>query len=1041
MEVKTVCGGRSFKRALALCLLSVGLSLFLAREARAYNPIEIENNRAGTGDWKIPTARRATNHEIEGFASSTSVNKGGQISLYINLSDAPHNPTPSAQPNYQIEVFRLGWYGGLGGRSMLSQPIQLTGKSQGACSSNSETGLEDCSNWTSPYVLNVLDSWVSGVYVAKLTLLVNDLPTGKQSYIIWTVRDDARASDILFQSSVTTFQAYNNWGCGPDQQGNCRGSQGKSLYGFNSSNGERAYKVSFNRPYADGTVNAVTSSSGQFLREAGGYEYPMVRWLERNGYDVTYSTDVDTHQSAASLLNHKAFLSVGHDEYWSWEMRHNVEQARDSGVNVGFFSGNTCYWQIRFENSDRTMVCYKPSERLADDSFPHDPNPTEDPAKVTDKWGDEDALIGVRYEAQLSTNAALQVKEASHWVFAGTGMAEGDTIAGLVGYEVDRIQEPSNAPSSLVNLAQSPLPAASIVAGSAEHPADTNNHSNATIYTADSGALVFASGTIEWSSGLDDFSQPGRVDCRAQTITHNILARFTGRSFTTQPAPQTVFNTQVPDYPDKSDGGAAPYELGMKFRPDVAGQVKAIRYWKSASDTGTHVGHIWRVTGTGTGTELTPQGGVQFSDNSGSGWKEVALTQPINITPGETYVVSVNSNGFYPQTVSGLAAEIVNGGLRTVAGEGNGVASLTTGAYPNLDGYQSSNYFRDVVFVPSPQSIDGRCLFGPQAPDLREQFTSVPYELGMKFRSDVAGQVTAIRYWKSPLETGTHVGHIWQGTATDSIPQGTELTPQGGVQFSADDSDGWGWKTVLLPRPVDISPGVTYVVSVNTNFFYTQTVSGLADEVVNGPLKSVDENDGSNGVISSTLGTFPQGPAYQSSNYFRDVVFVPSLQTTGSQSVFGSQTPTYGNKNDVVNGGDASYELGMRFRSDVAGQVTAIRYWKAPDETGIHVGHIWSDDGEELRSVVFTDDGGSGWKVAVLRHPLDISPGVTYVVSVNLNHYYVQTVGGLSGSVVNGHLMSATGSNGVAGLTWLFPQGPGYEHSNYFRDIVFVPSP
>src|SRR5207249_5352237 len=112
-----------------------------------------------------------------------------------------------------------------------------------------------------------------------------------------------------------------------------------------------AVKVSYDRPYANYGFGQVD-------------EIEFIRWIERMGYDVTYSTDVDTHTNGAALRNHRALLSVGHDEYWSKEMRDAAEGARDAGVNLAFFGANAVYWQVRFEASgsglaNRVIVCYK----------------------------------------------------------------------------------------------------------------------------------------------------------------------------------------------------------------------------------------------------------------------------------------------------------------------------------------------------------------------------------------------------------------------------------------------------------------------------------------------------------------------------------------------------------------------------------------------------------------------------------------------------------------------------------------------------------
>jgi hypothetical protein len=263
----------------------------LLAAAHASNPIQIENAKAGTSEWKITNL--AFNHEIEGYASVTSVNRGGQISLFVN----------TGAPSYTIEIFRMGWYGGTGGRRMTAA-IQLSGIQQPAPTTDPVTGLIECA-WTDPYVLNVPNNtsdpsdWASGVYLVKLT--ASD--SGKQRYIVFVVRDDARPSNYLFQTSSMTYQAYSNWG-------------GKSLYAYNSTGGA-ARKVSFNRPYEQ-SANANPDGAGHFL---GGWEYNMVRFLEREGYDLTYVTDVDVHENPNLLPSYKALLVVGHDEYWSWEMR------------------------------------------------------------------------------------------------------------------------------------------------------------------------------------------------------------------------------------------------------------------------------------------------------------------------------------------------------------------------------------------------------------------------------------------------------------------------------------------------------------------------------------------------------------------------------------------------------------------------------------------------------------------------------------------------------------------------------------------------
>jgi hypothetical protein len=461
-------------------------------------PIAQENLKTGDAHWLL--SNPALEHEIEGYASATSINRGQTIQFFVSTFD----------PGFTLEIFRVGWYQGIGARKVKAA-VSLPGMRQPIPSPDPVTGLVEC-DWQPSYSLTVPydaadpTDWASGVYLAKLTAGVS----GKQSYIIFVVRDDARASRFLFQSSVTTFQAYNNWG-------------GKSLY--NNGIGGPAVKVSFNRPYGPGLQPSAEfgAGAGEFLTTyqpayetyAAGWECNMVRFLEKNGFDVTYCTDIDRHQNPQLLTTHKAFLVVGHDEYWSWEMRSNLIDARDAGVNLAFFAANVCFWQIRFEPSlltgqaDRTQVCYKS---------------TDDPVKgqlATIRWRDlgmpENEFIGVMYRAD-GVKGDIQVQNTGNWVYAGTGLQDGDVLKGLLGYEADTIA--TGYPSNLIVLAESPFP----------EPGRALQYSNMATYIAASGATIFATGSMHWNWGLDDYNtpavRPSVLSIPAQQITWNVLAKL-----------------------------------------------------------------------------------------------------------------------------------------------------------------------------------------------------------------------------------------------------------------------------------------------------------------------------------------------------------------------------------------------------------------------------------------------------------------------------------------------------------------------------------
>jgi FG-GAP-like repeat/Viral BACON domain/Putative binding domain, N-terminal len=474
-------------------------SLASASTALASNPIQVENAKPGDPGWALVSE---ANGEIEGYASATSINRGESIDLYVNTNPAS---------TYTLTVYRLGWYNGDGARRMLG-PVTLSGIQQPMPTPDPTTGMIEC-NWTKSYTVTTVNDpndptvWCSGAYVAKI-----ETPAGKGRYIFWVVRDDARHANHYFQSCVTTYEAYNNWG-------------GKSLYDFNSTNGA-ARKVSFNRPFTDG------SGTGDFLWR---WEYNFIRFLEREGYDVQYCTNIDTARRGSLLLNHKDFLSGGHDEYWSDAMRTNVVAARDAGVNLGFFSANDCYWQIRLETSpitgaaDRTIVGYK-EVALTQDPYATDSDKTND-RYITTNWRNspvsqpEAAFIGVQYVYDpVDADIVISDVTTVPWVFTNTGLTAGSHIAGLLGYEVDAVA--ASSPAGKHVIAHSPFTNTKVTPNQTQY-------SDMTVYTAASGAIVFATGSIQWAWGVDDWNagtRGSRLNPAAQQMTRNILEKFAGAS-------------------------------------------------------------------------------------------------------------------------------------------------------------------------------------------------------------------------------------------------------------------------------------------------------------------------------------------------------------------------------------------------------------------------------------------------------------------------------------------------------------------------------
>ena len=429
-------------------------------------------------------------------------------------------------------------------------------------------------------------------------------------------------------------------------------------------------------------------------------------------------------------------------------------------------------------------------------------------------------------------------------------------------------------------------------------------------------------------------------------------------------------------------------------------------------------------------------------------------------------------------------------------------------------------------------------LWGTGTPSIVESNDTNSVELGFRFRSDVNGFVTGVRFYKGPSNTGTHLGHLWTN-------DGTLLASATFTNESAS-----GWQQVSFPSAIAITAGTTYLASYfapNGNYSINDLyfASSGADSP---PLHALQDGvDGPNGVFSySATPIFPSS-TFQSRNYWVDVVFSTTLggsgptvtstvplpgstgvssstavsatfdkaldPTTVTSTTFrlldpssnvvpasvtynastrtatlapttplglvatysavitggsGGVKDTSGNPMAstvswifstccsvwnasatpaMIDSGDgASVEVGFRFRSDLSGFITALRFYKSAANIGTHVGHLWTNDGIILASATFTGESASGWQQVVLPTPVPISAGTTYVASyfAPSGHYSLDEHLFASSGVDNPPLHAlkdgTDGANGVFtyGATSLFPTS-SFHSSNYWVDVVLNP--
>jgi hypothetical protein len=498
-------GRRAFLAGMAA---ASGAVMFARPAAAAPDLIRDENAKPGARDWQLTRVRvdkdGFRSPWIEGYCSRQSVQTGESLDIMVST-----NPPR----RFGIEIFRMGYYGGRGARLMTTLG-PFDGKAQPSPTPGPKN-LHECL-WEPATSLSIPGQWPSGVYLGRLTTLVDEnVEPYWQSYVIFIVRDE-RPADILFQCSDNTWQAYNRWPNNYSVYTHPRGGQGPWA------------DVSFDRPYGreaqyTAVVNdPLTIGSGEFL----ALEFPLAYWLEQQGYDVTYCANSDMFTPDHGLRC-KAFISVGHDEYWEIRQYKSSLRMRDAGVNLLFLSGNTICWVTPFRASSDgrpNRIMFRGGPYGSDTEVgrrrekEHGPFPEHGP--------DEGYLMGARNIDPVNGGGDWVVVKPEHWIFAGTGMKKGDRIPGLIGWEYHG--DPPDIPGLEV-----------VAGGTAWQSGIRPQQWTATYYPGPKGNFVFNASTIFWAQGMSSppghtlpwshWSRPHGTDERVQRITRNLLERALSR--------------------------------------------------------------------------------------------------------------------------------------------------------------------------------------------------------------------------------------------------------------------------------------------------------------------------------------------------------------------------------------------------------------------------------------------------------------------------------------------------------------------------------
>jgi hypothetical protein len=508
----------------------------------------------------------------------------------------------------------------------------------------------------------------------------------------------------------------------------------------------------------------------------------------------------------------------------------------------------------------------------------------------------------------------------------------------------------------------------------------------------------------------------------------------------------TLFELATPA--TSNSGDPSSINLGVRFRADSSGQVRGIRFYKDALNTGTHVGSLWNAGGT-----LLAQ--ATFTSESASGWQSVTFAAPVDVTAGATYVASyLAPAGHYSSTANQFGGGAVDNPPLHAAGPSNGVYAYgAASAFPNSS-FNATNYWVDVLYTnpppPNPPSNVTATAGGESATVSWTAPASGSAPTGYTIQARVAGSpagapktITGTPPATSTTMTGLTGGTTYtftvtatnaDGSSTASAPSNpvtpttaspptvpTGVAAQGDsrsaiVRWTAPGSDGGSQITSYTVTPF-IGAAAQPATSVGGS-----ATSAVVAGLTNGTSYTFKVS------AANGAGTSPASDA--------TTAVVPRT------SIFELGTPA------TIDAGDAgAVNLGVKFRSDVAGSVTGVRFYKATANTGTHVGSLWSATGTLLAQGTFTGETASGWQALTFSSQVAIDANTVYVVSylAPKGHYSVTGGGFGLGSVDNAPLhglADSISSNGVYayGAAPAFPVN-SFNAGNYWVDLLLAPGP
>ncbi len=575
-----------------------------------------------------------------GYVNSYTVSVGDTLKFYISTSVSP----------FDLTVFKI---------EQQATFFRTLGPAQGGVQSVPDSAFHYGCGWQVTYQFVIPADWGPGAYRANFPI------TGGVRGVIFFVRPKTPGSysKLLLILSTNTWQAYNNFG-------------GKSIYEYNSTDFKRAYKVSFNRPAADplGTLG-----SADFYK----YEYKFIQFASNNNLKFEFASNYDLDIYPDLLKNYEVALLVGHNEYWSRTERLQLENFINKGGRLIILAGNTSWWQVRFEDNGKTMVCYK--DRIFDPL-----NGVVDSLVTVNWWNTpvnypENLFTGVSFRHGGFVNAFFNGEivlpheegygdyaayNTHHWAFNGTGLRDGEEFGydnAIVGYETDGtlfgwqngIPYATGEDSSPVNLKILGIsPAINY------NPAVGKGYGTVVYFHTAEGSAVFNGATTDWVDGL--YSDPANglfVDPIVARITLNVINKFLENRFPPE------INNWYPSRVQTAEINGE--EMFLNVREYLVKEHETLGLTINASDPyGESVNYIWKQNGEAAGSgsfyvyansggNTSPQkviiSGCAFNskDTASISWEIfnrelVIASDPVTIVkPGGEYQYKLRSFNYY----------------------------------------------------------------------------------------------------------------------------------------------------------------------------------------------------------------------------------------------------------------------------------------------------------------------------------------------------------------------------------------------------------